>query len=77
MTTKELHSIRLLGCCVFPPASPQKRFVRQIKFTLPEVELSPAQNKYLLSLAWSYRKQIGVNQLSAVEITEADKWVKP
>ena len=76
MTDQEISAARLLSRCTFPPASNQKRFAHQCYANTignPELVLTEKQSKYLLGLAWSYRRQIGVAELARIGVCEKNR----
>jgi hypothetical protein len=70
MTEREVALAIALGHCTYPPATPQKRFAREMSFVAkndPSRVLSDRQSHYLEIMAWRYRRQMPRNLIPPSE----------
>lgn len=68
MTDHEIACARALRSVTFVPATPQKRFAREMAWLMssdPNRPLTPKQSMWLSSLVWTYRRQINDKPLVA------------
>lgn len=66
VTAEQIELAKALGQCTFPPATPQKRFARDmlaIAENNPDRPITDKQDRYLRDLIAKYRRQIPINKI--------------
>ena len=73
MNPDQIAKARALSKCSFSPGTPDKRFVRDVAWSVahhPESEMSAMQEAYLAALCYKYRLQLAHH----VEMATWQRW---
>lgn len=61
LTSLDRRAVDAMNAVVFPVASPQKRFAREVRSA---TKMTEPQKKFLWRLAWTYRRQIADSEVT-------------